>query len=107
MRRMTPPTTIQSPGFSRVSLTLSHSRIETDLLDQPIVRIEECLLSQVVSRVIPANRLGLRRGAVQQLRVGRRYELVRLSVLQEQRSRRSKPDESDRLDRYHFAKPGD
>ncbi len=52
---------------------------------QPIQSIEHCLLIQSVSRVIPADRPGLRRGCLQILRIVHGHQGVEPSVLQQQR----------------------
>src|SRR5205085_4161655 len=101
LRRTTRPPPRRSAALSRVS-----SGVQADLLNQPVVPIEVGLLGEAVSRVVPEKLLGLRRGVVQQLRVGLGHELVLSSVLQQQRSPLRKPDEPDRLDGYHLAKPG-
>src|SRR5688572_20342311 len=82
------------------------SGVEANVFDQPIVRIEQSLLIEVVSGFIPEKLPGLGRGVVQQLRVGLHYRLVQSSVLYEQRSGLRQPNESNRLNGYHFVKPG-
>src|SRR5688572_21180701 len=79
--------------------------IETNLRVQPIQPIEHGLLIESVSRVIPVNRLRLRRGCLQRLRIGRRYQSVQSSVLQQQHDGRRVPNESNRLYRRHGPEP--
>src|SRR6187455_3224003 len=79
--------------------------VETNRLVQPIMPIEQGLLIESVSRVIPANRLWLRRGCVQCLRIGRGYQVVRPSVLQQQHGGRRVRNESNRLDGCHCPEP--
>jgi len=57
--------------------------VESDLPPQPIQPIEYRLLIEPVSRVIPEDRLGVRRGGVQRSRIGYRYQGVEPSALQQ------------------------
>ena len=50
--------------------------VESNLLVQPIMPVPQSLLIEPVARVIPAERLGLRRGGVQELRIGFWHQVV-------------------------------
>src|SRR5688500_15020796 len=69
--------------------------------------VERGLLIESVSRRVPADRLGIGRGGMQLLRIGRGYQVVRLSALQQQRGRRRVRNESNRLYRCHRPEPVD
>src|SRR3712207_1597462 len=66
---------------SRRTLLATGGCVEADLLLQPPVPIDPRLLREGVSRLIPANLLGLRRGRVQLLRLVDGYVLVQPPVL--------------------------
>src|SRR5215204_2437444 len=69
--------------------------------------IEHGLLVESVPRVVPADRLGVWRGRVQRLRIGYGYQVVRPSVLQQQRGGRRVRNESNRLYGPHGPEPVD
>src|SRR5690349_5552699 len=66
-------------------VTGASSRVEANLLHQPIMPVEHGLWREIVTGIVPEDRLGLGRRGVHQLRVRLRDELVLSPALQQQR----------------------
>src|SRR5918993_164140 len=101
------PCTLRRTSSARMKLTALVAGVETNLHVQPIQPVEHGLLIESVSRVIPKDRLGARRGCVQLLRIRCRYQVVEPAALQQQRGGRRVPDESYRLYGCHRLEPVD